>query len=273
MITKTPDEATLEIKALQEFGTEECTDSPNDRESRVRDNVVLFNGRILDKHKNRTTRQNRGSGLLLTHSGFFLTAYHVIAQHLPLWKELSRSYQQGRISLERMKSMMQDDFYILEPNGRKSIIDPTEITPSTGYDLAILKTFRRGLFAPFMYGIREHDLADGDTVKLFGMQKDGPYESDGVVTDSTVSVHKTGSNYMPGGSHYKYDAFRTDAHSKLGISGGPFVNVDGDWVGIVVSYEGQGKGIPGPCKGTKMRHILNVIQNAGEDLEERVLRR
>ena len=199
--------------------------------TRVRKPRLLGRNRKSEEHSYR----HQGTGLLVTESGFVLTAYHVVKHFIKEWKREAERLHNGEASLDEWLASDAMRYTIACQDGRLFPIDVTAWSVWPSRDIALIKAFplaEKGGIPYRPYGVAERNLAKGNIVSAHGIaeKKRGGGKGHVIETGMTLPAYYRLS-LKPGEALLGH--FSTDIPVQSGYSGGAFVNSRGEYAGMV----------------------------------------
>lgn len=227
-----------DMLSLGYFLTKEANLPFKESEKNILDNVVSVNS--LGRTKGTL---NCGSGLMITKTGFVITAYHVVSDFIHEWNTaMTNAEDYSRTYLRNLK----ENCYITTQRNGDYSIDPTFCFYSSLFDTALIKAQIYEKPEPIKFNIAKTDLQYGEEVKLYTYTHE----------QFRRRMGKVMFQYYPCPTIVKVNTFLTNASGALGFSGAPFVNSSGELSGMAL-YILRDKGkTTGDTGGIKISHII-----------------
>ena len=190
----------------------------------VTDSTVIDPTTLKDQIKRNYISVNGGGGILLSTDGYFITAYHVVANSENFYVQYNgRTYNAQRI--------------VWNPNYEVAICK-IDFGPNVEFSPTNVRFARLG------------KIRKGANIEVFGHVGDNQYFQMGRIVNNNVE------SLLDGGLHV-YSMVETTALSTGGFSGGPVILQDtGELVGIT-SYS---KGMPGELGAARIDQFLEVMR-------------
>ncbi len=186
--------------------------SPEQSRRNILDSVVLLDSVIEND-------AYLSSGLMLTHNGIVLTAYHSIQRYIGMWEQSNDKRSRETENVCRN--------HIIDKKGRSYQVDTSFFVYDSDADVAVIKAMKKGKAASIGFNIRP--LKPAEPVRLEAFVKEKPYTKYGL---ASISVNPFA------------DELLIDIESTNGTSGGVIITLDGRLGGIVV--------------GDVMQHGINI---------------
>lgn len=203
--------------------------------------------------------KSHGSGLLLTNSGFMLTAYHNIADYLLDWDRMHRDRLSRRFDIPSYISYMGRRYVVSDQDHELFPIDVSFRAVFKEYDLALIKAIVPVMdVAPNRFMTCQQDVLWGDAVAVHGLRSADVESRCGFVRDSAVPFVECQRGVLI------HDTYLTDIEGTYGYSGAPVVH-RGCLAGVALyirSVEGQG-----PLGCAKVKYAKRLIESAVNRLE------
>ncbi len=176
--------------------------------------------------------RHQGTGLLITESGFVLTAYHVVKHFIKEWKREAERLHKGEASLDEWLASDALRYAIAGQGGGLFPLDVTCWSVWPSRDIALIKALTSGEDGiPYRpYRVADRNLAKGNLVTAYGIAGKALGKGEGRVVESGMTLPQYCN---PKAGEAIAGHFSTDIPVQSGTSGGAFVNSKGEYAGMV----------------------------------------
>ena len=199
-----------------------------------------------------------GTGILLTNSGYLLTANHVIRKVHPKWQSFQREFQENPLRKFQHNKFLSENYFITTQSDERFRIDCSYTRTLPQKDLALLKVELPTCYHVSSFAVRKHSLEPGERVSTNGYTKGNLTTSRGFVTDTNQVTR------MQGIPIPVENSFTTSSTSYPGNSGGAYIDEQGRLAGMILFGNG-GKGFY--SGGVEATDLTAMVTSAVYELE------